>query len=173
MAKAEAAAAAAPTADGAEPAAPSSKKKLLLIVGLALLLVGGGAGGYFFWKSRQAAEAAAPAKPPPPAPLLFPPLDPPFVVNFQGEQTVRFLQLEVRLASRDPLTIELMKGNDPVIRNDLLMMLASQQAAELATREGKEKLRASALEVVRRIVKASGGAPETVEAVFFTSFVMQ
>lgn len=171
MAKAEAAAA--PPADGAEPAASGGKKKLFLIIGLAVLLIGGGVGGFFFWKSRQAAEAAAPAKPAPPAPLLFHPLDPPFVVNFQGEQTVRFLQLEVRLASRDPATIELMKGNDPVIRNDLLLMLASQQAAELATHEGKQKLRAAALDTVRRIVKASGGAPETVEAVFFTSFVMQ
>lgn len=171
MAKAEAAAA--PPADGAEAAAPGGRKKLFLIVGLALLLVGGGAGGFFFWKSRQAAEAAAPAKPPPPAPLLFHPLDPPFVVNFQGEQTVRFLQLEVRLGSRDPVTIELLKANDPVIRNDLLLMLASQQAAELATQDGKQKLRASALDIVRRIVKSSGGAPESVEAVFFTSFVMQ
>lgn len=171
MAKAEAATT--PPAAGEAAAPANGRRKLLLIAGLALVLVGAGAGGFMFWKSRQAAEPAQPAKPPPPAPLMFHPLDPPFVVNFQGEQTVRFLQLEVRLGSRDAATIDLLKANDPVIRNDLLLMLASQQAAELATSEGKQKLRARALDVVRRIVKSAGGAPETVEAVFFTSFVMQ
>jgi flagellar FliL protein len=155
-------------------AAPAKGKSKILIAGvLALVLVGGGVGGFLYWKSTRGAETKAVAKPAPPAPLLFIPVDPPFVVNFQGEQTVRFLQLEVRLASRDPLTIELMKANDPVIRNDLLLLFAEQKAAELATNAGKQKLRSDALKEVRRIVKSAGGTPETVEAVFFTTFVMQ
>jgi flagellar FliL protein len=166
-------AAAAPAADGEEKPAGKGKGKLLLIIGLALVLVGGGVGGFLFWKSRSAASAKAPEKPHPPAPLQFLALDPPFVVNFQGAQTVRFLQIDVRLASREIETVELMKANDPVIRNDLLLLFGSQDAAQLATREGKEKLRADALVQVRRIVKAAGGKPESVESVFFVSFVMQ
>jgi len=94
-------------------------------------------------------------------------------VNFQGVQAVRFLQIDVRLGSRDTATIDLLKANDPVVRNDLVLLFGSQDPAVLATREGKEKLRADALAQVRRIVKSAGGRPESLDAVFFTSFVMQ
>ena len=43
----------------------------------------------------------------------------------------------------------------------------------MSSREGKEKLRAAALEAIRKIVAAEGGKPEELEAVYFTSFVMQ
>ena len=164
---------AAPPADAADGAdAPKKGKgKLLLIIGVVVLLAGGG-GGFWFWKSKQAAHAE-PAKPEPPAPLQFHPIDPAFVVNFPSSAGARFLQLEVRIGSRAPETIEMLKANDPVIRNDLLLMYGSQDVASLQTREGKEKLRADTLAAVRKIVKAEGGKPESVEAVFFTSFVMQ
>ena len=35
------------------------------------------------------------------------------------------------------------------------------------------KLRAESLELVRKIVKAENGKPESVDNVYFTSFVMQ
>ncbi len=158
--------------EGATPA-KGGKKKLLLIAALAVLLVGGGIGGFLFWKSRTASHAAEAAKPKPQAPLLFHALDPPFVVNFQGAQLVRFLQLDVRVASREAATIELLKANDPIVRNDLLLLFGGQDANNLATMPGKEKLRQDALATARKIIKSAGGKPETVEAVFFTSFVMQ
>ncbi|MCU0759138.1 MAG: flagellar basal body-associated FliL family protein [Steroidobacteraceae bacterium] len=170
MAKAEAAAV--ELADGDAPK-KGGKGKLILIAALALVVVGGGAGGFFYWKSTQGGAHAKQEEPKAVLPLQFVPLDPPFVVNFSGQQTVRFLQVEVRLASRELETIERMKANEPVIRNDLLLLFGQQEAAELATREGKEKLRNAALEQVRRIVKAEGGKPETVDSVYFTSFVMQ
>jgi flagellar FliL protein len=155
----------------AEAAPKTGKRKLLLIIGAVLLLAAGG-GGLFFWKSQQAATTAK-AKPVERAPLNFLSLDPPFVVNFEASQIVRFLQLDVRLASRDLPTIELMTRNEPMIRNDLLMLFGNQNYESLASRDGKEKLRAQTLEAVRRIVAAEGGKPELVESVYFTSFVMQ
>lgn len=157
----------------AEGGAPKKGKgKLILIIALSLLVGGGGVGGFLFWKSRQGEHKKADEQKPV-LPLQFVALDPPFVVNFQGQQTVRFLQIEVRLSSRELETVELMKANEPVIRNDLLMLFGAQDAAELATREGKEKLRAESLALVRKIVKAEQGKPDTVDNVFFTSFVMQ
>ena len=61
----------------------------------------------------------------------------------------------------------------PLLINGVSRRVAEQKAAELATNAGKQKLRSDALKEVRRIVKSAGGAPETVEAVFFTTFVMQ
>ncbi len=158
----------------AEGGAPKKGKgKLILIIVLALVLIGGGVGGFLFWKSRQGDHATRQPEPKPLLPLQFVALDPPFVVNFSGQQTVRFLQIEVRLSSRELETVNLMKANEPVIRNDLLLLFGAQDAAQLATREGKEKLRAESLALVRKIVKTEAGKPETVENVFFTSFVMQ
>jgi flagellar protein FliL len=115
----------------------------------------------------------AKATPPPAGPPLFLALDPPFVVNFDAEQAVRFLQIAVQVETRDPATIELLKTNDPVVRNDLLLLFANQKYAQLSTREGKEALRNQALESVRKVLSRAGGQPERLEAVYFTSFVMQ
>lgn len=175
MAKSAAAPAApaAPGAEGAEGAAPTkSRKKLLLMVGGALLLVGLGVGGWFFWQHRQEEAAKAAAKAPPP-PLQYLALDPPFVANFEDGQAARFLQVDVRISSRETETIELIRANAPLLRNDLLMLYGAQNAAELGSRDGKDRLRAESLATVRRIVKTLGGKPESVEAVLFASFVMQ
>lgn len=95
------------------------------------------------------------------------------MVNFQADQLVRFLQVTVEVMSRDQKTLDLLKNNDPVVRNDLLMLFGNQQYTVLATPAGKEQLRASALAAIRKDVAQAGGDPKRVEAVYFTSFVMQ
>jgi flagellar FliL protein len=164
---------AAPGQDGAAP--PQKKGKLgLILTILGLLLGGGGAAAYFLLiadGSKAAAEAAA--KDAEKAPALYVALDPPFVVNFEAEQLVRFLQVTVQVMSRDPATVDLIKANDPVVRNDLLLLLGNQNYATISSREGKEKLRQQALEAVRKVVTNAGGKASKVEAIYFTSFVMQ
>lgn len=155
---------------------PKGRGKKILLAVLALLLLGGlGAGGWFFWQQRQAeahkGAAAAPAEPP--APLIYYAFAPPFVANFEAGGGARFLQVDVRVASRSPETIELVKANEPLLRNDLLMLYGQQDSAALANRAGKDRLRAESLATVRRIVKTLGGKPESVESVLFASFVMQ
>jgi len=104
---------------------------------------------------------------------LYVALDPPFVVNFEGEQLVRFLQITVQVMTRDPATVEVLKANDPVVRNDLLMLFANQKYEVVAARAGKEKLRSDALAAIRHVLESSGGKADHVEQVYFTSFVMQ
>jgi flagellar protein FliL len=100
-------------------------------------------------------------------------LDPPFVVNFEAEAAVRFLQVTIGIMTRDPETEKLVKENDPRVRNDMLMILSGQSYASLSSNEGKEELRKKCLEAVRVIVKDMHGEPDKVEALYFTSFVMQ
>ena len=163
----------------AAPPKGKSRGKLFLIIviGAAVVLLGVGVGAAWWLTSGKhpAAPAASEPKaaPPPAGPPLFLGLDPPFVVNFDAEQAVRFLQIAVQLETRDPATIELLKTNDPVVRNDLLLLFANQKYAQLSTREGKEALRTQALEAVRKVLATAGGHPERLEAVYFTSFVMQ
>ena len=166
-------AAAAGTA-GAEAPAPAKRRIpwLVVIIGAAVLLIGAGA-ALVLTRGHSAAGHNSAAAPAPSGPPLYLALDPPFVVNFQADQIVRFLQISIEVMSRDQQTLDLLKANDPVVRNDLLMLLGNQKYASLATPEGKEQLRANALVVVRKDLAQAGGDPKRLEAVYFTSFVMQ
>jgi flagellar FliL protein len=158
----------------AEEAAPKGKgKTLLIVIVLAVLLLAGAGAGAWFMFAPHGKHKQAEAKKEPAAPALYVALDPPFVVNFEAEEQVRFLQVTAQLMSRDPATVEILKTSDPVIRNDLLLLFGNQKYSVISTREGKESLRTQTLAAVRKIVAAAGGKPEKVEAVYFTSFVMQ
>ena len=151
----------------------NKKSSWLLLTIAAIVLLGllGGAAWYLFVGSSAKKDHAATkvaALPP-----IYIALDPPFVVNFEAEQLVRFLQVTVQVMTRDPETAEQVKSNDPVVRNDLLLLLGNQNYQTISSRDGKEKLRLQALDTVRKVVKGAGGKPEKVEAVYFTSFVMQ
>jgi flagellar FliL protein len=155
--------------EGEGEAAPPKSKKMLFII-LAVVLLAGGGGAYFFLMGGKgdAKVEAAPVLPP-----IYVNLDPPFVVNFEAESMVRFLQVTVSVMTRDPETAETIKKNDPRIRNDLLLLLSNQHYKEISTREGKDKLRSAALEAVRADVLGAGGESAKVEDLFFTAFVMQ
>jgi flagellar FliL protein len=162
---------------GAEATAAAGKRRapwLLIIIGVVVLAAGLGAALFLthsFGRSKAGAHAAAQHKPS--GPPLYLALDPPFVVNFQADQLVRFLQVSVEVMSRDPQTLDLLKNNDPVLRNDLLILLANQKYSVISTPAGKEQLRADALAAIRKDLAQAGGDPNKLEAVYFTSFVMQ
>ena len=44
----------------------------------------------------------------------------PFVVNFGGEGSTRYLQVTVEAMSRDAGILEVLKNNEPAVRNDLV-----------------------------------------------------
>ena len=150
-----------------EEAPPKSKKLLFIILAVVLL---GGAGAWFFLSGGHKADAKVEV---PVVPPIYVNLDPPFVVNFEAESMVRFLQVTVSVMTRDVHTQELLKANDPRIRNDLLMLLGNQKYDTISTREGKEKLQVASLDAVRAVIKSAGGEPAKVEALYFTAFVMQ
>ncbi len=157
-------------AEGGEEGEEAPKSRKLLFIALAVVLLAGGAAAYFLLgKSGEPATAELP----PASPPIYLNLDPPFVVNFETGELVRFLQVTVSLMTRDPATDELLKKNDPKLRNDLLLILGNQKYETISSREGKEQLRQQSLERVRAIVQVLGGKAASVEDLYFTSFVMQ
>lgn len=148
----------------------------LLTIIVAVVLAAGAAGGGAYWfatkGTAEAAEANA-AKTSKKGPAIYIEFEPPFVVNFEARGMTRFLQVTVQAMTRDPITADMIKQHDPVIRNDLLMLLSNQTYETISTREGKEKLRTEALETVANVIAAEGGSAENVEQLYFTSFVMQ
>src|SRR5262249_7313143 len=95
-------------------AAPNSKQRLIIGIISVLLLRGGGVGAWLMLGHNDTAHGKKGAVKPkePPAPPLYVALDPPFVVNFEGDQLVRFLQITVQVMTREPATVELLKAND-------------------------------------------------------------
>lgn len=187
-----AAAAPAGTPPAAAAVSPPRSKKLLIIVVAAVVALGAaGAGAYFFLGHKGGEETAQDAngKPAkgakaekgkkakkeavPKGPAVYVKLEPPFVVNFEAQGVMRFLQVTVEVLTREPHVADLVKANDPQIRNDLLLLFGAQQAPDLKTNEGKEKLRRDARDVVAKIVTSEGGEGAKVENIYFTSFVMQ
>ena len=154
---------AAPPADAAPP---RTRKKLLLIVGaavLALALVS--TAGIVFLKQRAAAAAAAaedeedgaaqteatPKRDPKAVPT-FVPLDP-FTVNLSDREAERYAQIGLSLELADAKEADRIKLFMPVIRNNILMVLAHKSSAELLERDGKARL---AEEIRRETARALG-----------------
>lgn len=103
---------------------------------------------------------------------IYLPIDPAFVVNFASQGKARFLQITAEVMTRDPLVPDLISLHMPIIRNNLLLLFSAQTYDSVSTLEGKEALREEALAVVQDILEEETGDPG-IEAVYFTSFVMQ
>ncbi|KLJ02751.1 flagellar basal body-associated FliL family protein [Luteimonas sp. FCS-9] len=151
---------------------PSKKrlKPLLLILGGLLLLALAAAGGAAALHLRG---EPGPAKPALPAQAQYLPMAPPFVVNLGDDNDgPRYLQVEVQLVTRDPLDVAQLQHHEPALRARLLMLFSQQTAGTVATREGKEALRAQALREVQTLMTEETGKPSA-ESLLFTSFVTQ
>ena len=154
---------AAPAATAPDAAASKGgKKKLIIIIAAVLVLVLGGGGAAFMLMKKKPAEGDdeggdGHARPKseakaaqtesvkqrpqydPKHPPVFVPLDP-FTVNLADKESERYAQIGVTLEIADAKTGEDIKLYMPAIRNNILMVLSQKTAAQLTTREGKEKL---------------------------------
>ena len=166
------------------------KRVLLIVGGVILLLIASILGtvlitrmlegGHAPASAATSAPLAPPVQAPQPVPArpqnanqeLYLSLDPPFVVNFQGQNGMRFLQVTIEVMAHDPAALKDVKKYMPHIRNNLVMLLSNQSAADLSTLAGKEKVRAEALAEIQRIMQQETGSPQ-ISAIYFTNFVMQ
>ena len=153
--------------------APQKKggSKVVIIMGVALLALGGAVAYLLLGRSAHGNTPEEPKV------VLskqeqYLAMDPPFVVNFKDDQSMRFLQVGVSLMSHDAAALAAAKEAEPVIRNAMVMLFSSQDYTILSDAAGKQKLQADALAAVRKIVEQRLGRPG-IEALYFTSFVMQ
>ncbi|SEQ62636.1 flagellar FliL protein [Solimonas aquatica] len=169
-----------------EAAAAKPKKNimgLLLPILISAVVASAAAGGVSFFIAKKLISEMAPAgeaghegdkkkEEEHKGPTIYVPMEPPFVVNIDDNGTSRFLQVAVQMSTHDPKGAEEIKGAEPRIRNDVLMLFSQQKIEELSSPDGKEKLRVAVLAAVQKILEEELGKP-TVEGVYFTSFVIQ
>ncbi len=152
----------------------SKLKLILIIVGALVLFAAGGGAAYFMFapsgdeQGQAAQEEKVEEKTK--APAIYHAFDPAFVANLTGRP--RLLQVGIQVRVRDPALDEFLTHNDPMIRHYILTLLSAQDGKKLKQREAKEQLQAELLKTVQKIVSDNGG-PGEVEALFFTSFVLQ
>jgi flagellar FliL protein len=170
--------------DAKPPAKGSGAKKMLFLVIGVLVLVGGSIGATLFLTGalhqNAAAEDTQPqyasAGQPPPRmprqPALYQALDPPFLVNYEDQGLLRYLQVGITVMAREQMVIDATLNSMPQIRNDLIMLFADQRQEVLASRQGKEELRLQALELIQAVLNREIGHPG-IETLYFTTFVMQ
>ena len=185
--------------------AKGSKTTTILIVIIAVLvLVMGGVGAWLFLGSDDGDSSDSAKKEEKVlGPLKYLTLVPEFVVNFGPGSKVRYLQVDLQIATRDEAALETVSTYRPVLRNDILIILSSVKFEDLKERSGKEALQKKLLNTINKVIvsvghatpagenKAAATADEhateatndhgadvqvvegPIENVYFTSFIMQ
>lgn len=103
---------------------------------------------------------------------IYQALDPPFIINFEDQGVLRYLQIGLSVMAREQQVIDAVNTNMPQIRNNLILLFGNQKLETLNGNEGRERLRTQALEQVQAVLNEEIGEPG-IEAVYYTAFVMQ
>jgi flagellar FliL protein len=175
----------------------SSKKLIIIIVAVVFLLAGVSGAGYFFFMRGHDAKEAGNDKDDKKgnhkekkskekheedpestddehgkAEKLYYDFGKPLVVDFSKSAAVRFVSISLSFLVEGADTVDGLKKNEPMIRNNLLMLINAQGVESLKTPAGKDKLRANILANVSGVLEKMTGKSH-IKEIFFTSFVMQ
>jgi flagellar protein FliL len=187
--------------EGEQPA-PKKKSKLLVIIvaAVVLILIIGGGAAYLLSSKKTAAHSddegdEAPVKEEKAkkdhssdAPPVFAKLDA-FTVKLQAEAQDAYLQATPELRVLDVHTGDKIKLYMPEIRHKILLILSGKKASDLSTPQGVQQLSNEMRVTINGIIEPTpqrkkgkmaasepgdqAGADDPVQAVLFTSFIVQ
>ncbi|MDP2099219.1 MAG: flagellar basal body-associated FliL family protein [Methylococcales bacterium] len=151
----------------------SLKKPIIIIVGIVLLLAVSSGATFFLMKDFVAKEEkVSGTEATVSAEKFYFDLGTPIVVAFPKGSTAKNGRIMISMLVEGADTIDILKKNEPMIRNNLLMLIGAQNSSTLNTREGKEMLRKAMLDDTSAILMKMAGKGK-VNEIFFTSFIMQ
>ena len=177
-------------ADTETEAKPSNLKKIILFATAGIVVVGLAVGATLYFsgviggdapaaemseegmEEDAAKEEVADSSEEATTATVYHKFKPAFVVNFEDKGKLRFLQIDLSVATKIPAVIDALTTHEPVIRNNLVLLYSSKTADELNSIEGKEELRKQTRNTIQKIMKENIGKPG-VDEVFFTGFVVQ
>jgi flagellar FliL protein len=99
-------------------------------------------------------------------------LTPAFVVNYGNRGRMKYLRTEIALKVMGATAASAVTSHRPYIRNNLVLLLTSQDGDIVNSSSGRETLRKAALEEVRALMTELEGMP-FVDDLFFENFVVQ
>lgn len=142
-----------------------------VLLGVGCILLSGLFSGVVRAEDEAAPEGEEGVAPPP---AIYLPVKPAFVVNYGGAGRLKYLKAEVSLRLADTEAANSARHHLPYIRNNLVMLFASQTEEDVSSRDGREKLRNDALLEVRKVLEQEEGMDgEKVVDVFFNNFIVQ
>lgn len=97
----------------------------------------------------------------------------PLTVNYTVNGKPRYLQVSISVMSRDPAVNSFVEANQPLLQNNLLLVISNHSYDQLNTLEGKEKLRAACFDEVQKVIHKELGEEHSIEQVLFFNFILQ
>lgn len=164
---------------------------IIIIVVAVILLNGIGVGAWMLLSGGEDDKASTTTEKEDAelAPLTYLTLVPEFIVNFGPTSKVRYLQVDLQIATREEASLDVVNTYRPVLRNDILVVLSDVKYEELKDRAGKEALQKRLLNTINKVIveasnskandeeKDDGQVSEEmkgpIENVYFISFIMQ
>lgn len=177
----------------------SGKGKLIMLLVAVILLISGSTIGVLYYmgmlgtgsSSKHATKAGA-KNSHAVKPSYYLSLKPPFIVNFADQSHASYLQVEMQVMAHNHESLNLVKENMPLVRNNILLVLSAQKFEKVSTRAGKEALQKQILDTIQKVVETAeqqnsaghgnqdkpapgqpAAKPKNVAQVYFTSFIMQ
>jgi flagellar protein FliL len=143
-----------------------------LIVGAALLLAAGGATAYLMISKKPEPAAPGAAKKEEVRKLPnFVDLEP-FTVNLAEKDQDRYMQIKFSLEVAPGEAENTIKEMMPALRSEILLVLGSRMASDLATREGKEALAKDIVTAANKGLEHTA-ADHSISAVRITQLIIQ
>ncbi len=144
-----------------------SKAMMFIILGLVVLLLGGG--GFFAYTKITTKPAGNKPTPPKHEPVVGKIYSlSPFTVNLADPKGRRYLKLKIQVEVKDDKALELLQKADPILRDQVIMLLTSLSFEEVMTPEGKIRIREELIDRFNRALK-----PNKVKNIYFTEFIVQ
>jgi flagellar FliL protein len=103
---------------------------------------------------------------------LYHKIDPPFLAVLSDTDKKSYLKVEVSIMARNPNTLEAVRRHEPLIKNDLLTLFASQSSQSLLKPKGRELLQGKVKKVVNKVIGEHSDAPG-IEDVLFINYLVQ
>jgi flagellar FliL protein len=80
-------------------------------------------------------------------------IKPPLVVNYGGPGRVKYIKAELSLRTEDAHSAQEVTHHMPLIRDTLIMLISSVTDEQMASGEGKEKMRVEALAKINEVLE--------------------
>ena len=146
-----------------------SKRAIWIPLLVLITLAACATAGYSYWRMQQQPSASVKAEPPPPPAPVFFALDT-FTVNLGDADRVLYIGITLRM--KDEATRSRLNEYLPEVRSRLLLLFSCQNAATLATEEGKQQL-ITAIKETLATPLVVGQPKQVVTDVLYTAFILR
>lgn len=146
-----------------------SKRAIWIPLLVLITLAACATAGYSYWRMQQQPSASVKAEPPPPPAPVFFALDT-FTVNLGDADRVLYIGITLRM--KDEATRSRLNEYLPEVRSRLLLLFSRQNAAALATEEGKQQL-ITAIKETLATPLVVGQPKQVVTDVLYTAFILR